>query len=58
LDISIVFGDKVLLKGPQDGVLSSDIIHYIDADIQIKFSENNKIRMFQLVGNFENIGSI
>lgn len=57
LDILIVFGNKVLLKGPQEGVLSSDIIHYIDADIQIQFSENNKTRMFQLVGNFENIGS-
>jgi len=58
LDILIVFGDKVLLKGPQEGVLSSDIIHYIDADIHIRLSENNKTKMFQLVGNFENIGSI
>ncbi|HRE58805.1 MAG TPA: tocopherol cyclase family protein [Candidatus Kapabacteria bacterium] len=57
IEISIVFGDNILFKGPQGGVLSSDIIHFPDTDVQIRFTENNKIRKFHLIGNFENIGN-
>jgi tocopherol cyclase len=57
IEISIALGNNILFKGPQGGKLSNDIIHFIDADIQIRLSENNKTRTFHLVGNFENIGS-
>jgi hypothetical protein len=57
MEISITHNNKVRFKGPFNGKLSRDIIHFPDSIIQIRLSENNKTRMLQLVGNFENLGS-
>jgi tocopherol cyclase len=57
IEISITHKNNVCFKGPFNGKLSRDIIHFPDSIIQIRLSENNKIRMLQLVGNFENLGS-
>jgi hypothetical protein len=57
IEISITHNHKVRFKGPFNGKLSRDIIHFTDSIIQIRLSENNKSRMLQLVGNFENLGS-
>jgi|GEM_PF-444271 len=55
LEISIVLGEQVLFKGPEDGALRRDIIHYTDALIEVKLKQNAGIRLFHLVGNFENV---
>jgi hypothetical protein len=57
MEISITHNNNVRFKGPFNGKLSRDIIHFPDSIIQIRLSENNKTRMLQLVGNFENLGS-
>ncbi len=57
MDISIITRNKVLFKGPENGSLTRNILHHTDAIININLKEDNKIRVFQLVGNFENIGS-
>jgi hypothetical protein len=56
IEISITIGNKVIFKGPAEGKLSRDIIHFTDEVIDVSFIQNNKTRMFRLVGNFENIG--
>lgn len=55
LEISIVLGEQVLFKGPEDGALQRDIIHYTDAIIEVKLKRNSVTRLFRLVGNFENV---
>lgn len=55
LEISIILGQQVLFKGPEDGALQRDIIHYTDAIIEVKLKRNSETRLFSLVGNFENI---
>jgi hypothetical protein len=45
----------VLFKGPEDGALQRDIIHYTDAIIEVKLKRNSVTRLFRLVGNFENV---
>jgi predicted transport protein len=55
LYISINIGKNVILKGPTNGELSRDIIHHIDAVIDVKMIIENKIRQFKMVGNFEQI---
>ncbi len=57
MEITIRHRSKVQFKGPSKGRLSRDIIHFPDAIIQIRLSENNKVRMLHLIGNFENLGS-
>jgi hypothetical protein len=57
LDISIIQRSKVQLKGPINGKLSRNIIHFPDSIIQIRLTENSKIRMLHLIGNFENLGA-
>ena len=57
LNISISHKSKVQFKGPFDGGLSRDIIHFPDSIIQIRLVENSKIRMLHLIGNFENLGA-
>ena len=57
LEISILYRKKVKFKGPAEGQLSRDIHHYTDALIEVSFIQNQKARLFHLVGNVENIGS-
>jgi hypothetical protein len=57
LYISINIGKNVILKGPTNGALSRDIDHHADAVIDVKMSTENKIRQFQMVGNFEKINT-
>lgn len=57
MGISITHRSNVQFKGPFNGTLSREIAHFPDAIIQIRLSENNKIRVLQLIGNFENLGS-
>jgi hypothetical protein len=56
MDISITHRSKVQFKGPFNGKLTRDIIHFPDSIIQIRLLENNKIHTFNLIGNFENQG--
>jgi tocopherol cyclase len=58
IELSITVGNKVIFKGPAEGKLSRDIIHFTDEVIDVSLTQNNKTRLFQLVGNFENIGSL
>ncbi|MFN6040161.1 MAG: hypothetical protein ACK452_16945 [Bacteroidota bacterium] len=58
LEILITKGNKILLKGPNDGNLLIDIPHHTDALMEVCLSQNNKTRRFQLVGNFESIGRL
>jgi tocopherol cyclase len=55
MDISITHRSKVQFKGPFNGKLTRDIIHFPDSIIQIRLLENNKIHTFNLIGNFENL---
>lgn len=55
LEISIVLGGQVLFKGPEDGALRRDIIHYTDAFIEVKLKRNAETTVFRLVGNYENV---
>jgi len=57
IEISIVLGVKVKFKGPMDGTLSRDILHYTDAVINLRVSQNGTTRTFRLIGNCENVGS-
>lgn len=57
LYISINIGKNVILKGPTNGALSRDIDHHADAVIDVKMTTENKIRQFQMVGNFEKINT-
>jgi hypothetical protein len=57
LNISITHKSKVQFKGPFNGKLSRDIIHFPDSIIKIRLTENSKIRMLHLIGNFENLGT-
>jgi len=58
LGISITLDQQVLFKGPQDGSLSRDILHYIDAHISVQLTQQGLTRSFQLIGNYENIGEL
>jgi hypothetical protein len=58
LDISIKIGKNVILKGPTNGELSRDIIHHTDAIIDVNMIIDDKIRQFQMVGNFEKIDAV
>jgi tocopherol cyclase len=58
LEIAITSGQKVLLKGPRDGTLSRDILHYADAMIDLHLLHEGTERTLHLVGNFEHIGSV
>ncbi len=58
LDISLEFGSEVIFKGPKDGELSRAILHQTDARIDVSLTWKNHMRRFQMVGNFENIGSL
>jgi hypothetical protein len=55
LEISIILGQQIIFKGPQDGALSRDIVHYTDAFIEVKLKRNSETTLFRLVGNFENM---
>jgi len=55
LEISIVLGGQVLFKGPEDGALRRDIVHYTDAFIEVKLKRNAETTVFRLVGNYENV---
>jgi hypothetical protein len=57
LEISILYRKKVKFKGPKEGQLSRDIYHYTDALINVCLIQNQKTRLFQLIGNFEDIGT-
>lgn len=56
LDILIMYGNKVMFKGPEEGNLSRDILHHSDALIDVTFTDQDKVRKYQMMGNFENIG--
>ena len=58
LDISIKIGKNVILKGPTNGELSRNIIHHADAIIDVNMIIDDKIRQFQMVGNFEKIDAV
>lgn len=58
LDISIKIGKNVILKGPTNGELSRNIIHHADAIIDVNMIMDDKIRQFQMVGNFEKIDAV
>jgi tocopherol cyclase len=55
LDISIILGQQIIFKGPEDGALRRDIVHFTDAFIEIKLKRNSETKKFSLVGNFENV---
>lgn len=55
LEISIVLGGQVLFKGPEDGALRRDIVHYTDAFMEVKLKRNAETTVFRLVGNYENV---
>jgi tocopherol cyclase len=57
LDLALEFGREVLFKGPKDGALSRMIAHQTDARIKVSLTYENRSQQFQLVGNFEDIGS-
>lgn len=57
VDISLEFGTKVMFKGPKEGELSRSILHQTDALIDVSLTWKNTTRKFEMVGNFENIGS-
>ena len=58
LDISLEFGSRVMFKGPKDGELSRAILHQTDALIDVSLTWKNSTRRIQMVGNFENVGSV
>ena len=57
LDLTLEYGREVLFKGPKDGALSRMIAHQTDANIKVSLTYENRSQQFQLVGNFEDIGS-
>jgi hypothetical protein len=57
IEISIALAVRVKFKGPMDGTLSRDILHYTDALINLRVSQNGTTRTFRLIGNCENVGS-
>ena len=58
LDISLESGCEVMFKGPKNGELSRVIRHQTDARIEVSLTWKKNTRRFQMVGNFENIGSL
>jgi hypothetical protein len=58
LDISLEYGSEVMFKGPKNGELSRVIRHQTDARIEVSLTWKKNTRRFQMVGNFENIGSL
>jgi len=57
LDLALEFGREVLFKGPKDGALSRMIAHQTDAKVEVSLTYENRRHQFQMVGNFEDIGS-
>jgi tocopherol cyclase len=57
IDISITIQYKAILKGPEEGNLSRDILHHTDATIDVFITENEMTSMYQMIGNYENISS-
>jgi tocopherol cyclase len=55
LELSIALDQKILFKGPQDGILSREIVHHTDAVMDVSLSFGSQTRLFSLVGNYENI---
>jgi tocopherol cyclase len=55
LELLIALDQKILFKGPQDGVLSRDILHHTDARMDVSLTHGSHTRLFSLVGNYENI---
>ena len=57
IDISITIQHKAILKGPEEGNLSRDILHHTDATIDVFITENEMTSMYRMIGNYENISS-
>ena len=57
LDLTLEYGRQVQFKGPKDGALSRMIHHQADAKVEVSLTYENRRHQFQLVGNFEDIGS-
>ena len=57
LDLSLAYGRQVVFNGPKDGALSRTIHHQTDAKVEVSLTYENRRHQFQMVGNFEDIGS-
>lgn len=58
MKMEITLAQNIVFKGPHNGTLSRDILHHTDVRVAVSFKQNAQTRNFQLVGNYENIGSL
>lgn len=58
LVIEVISVKQVMFKGPNYGKLSRDILHHADSKIFVTLTSESHHESFQLIGNFEDIGSL